>query len=69
MIFKKLKYKIKPNFSKDRIRPPLVINSAFLKKNTTTKSSANFLSPDSNRQGLYIVPHNLMINFRHKTVF
>ena len=29
---KKLKYKIKPNFSKDRIRPPLVNFSAFLKK-------------------------------------
>ena len=28
---------IKPNFSKDIIRPPLVIFSAFLKKITTTK--------------------------------
>ena len=38
-------------FSKDRIRPPLVVCSAFLKKIATTKSSANFLSPDSNGQG------------------
>ena len=42
---KKLKYKIKPNFSKDIIRPPLAIFSAFLKKITTTKSS-HFLSPN-----------------------
>ena len=46
---KKLEYKIKP--SKDGIRSPLVVFSAFLKKITTTKSSANFLSPDSNGQG------------------
>ena len=41
---KKLKYRIKPNFSKDRIRPPHVFFSAFLKKITTTGSS-HFLSP------------------------
>ena len=46
---KKLKYRIKPNFSKDRIRPPHVFFSAFLKKITTTGSS-HFLSP--NGQGL-----------------
>ena len=34
---KKLKYKIKPNFSKDIIRPPLAIFSAFLKKNYKDK--------------------------------
>ena len=49
---KKLKYGIKPNFSKDRIRPPLVNFSAFLKKNTTTGSS-HFLSP--NGQGAHLV--------------
>ena len=51
---KKLEYKIKPIFSKDRIKPPLVVFSAFLKKITTTKSTANFLSPDSNGQGSYV---------------
>ena len=50
---KKSKYKIKPNFSKDKIRPPLAIFSAFLKKITMTKSS-HFLSP--NGQG-YQVRH------------
>ena len=48
---KKLKYEIKPNFAKDRIKPPLVIFSEFLKKNTTTGSSL-FLSP--NGQGFYM---------------
>ena len=41
------------NFFKYKIRPPLVIFSAFLKKNTMTNSSANFLSPEPNGQGLY----------------
>ena len=40
-----LKYRIKPNFSKDSIRPPLVIIFAFLKKITMTGSS-HFLSPN-----------------------
>jgi hypothetical protein len=44
--YKKLKYK---NQAKDRIKPPLVLFSAFLKK--TTKSRANPLNPDSNGQG------------------
>ena len=34
---KKLKYEIKPNFSKYKIRPPLVIFSAFLEKNYNDK--------------------------------
>ena len=49
--WKKLKYGIKPNFSKYWIRPPHVIFSAFLKTITTARLSANFLSPDSNGQG------------------
>ena len=34
---KRLKYKIKPNYSKDVIRPRLAIFSVFLKKITTTE--------------------------------
>ena len=52
---KKLQYKIKPSFSKYKIRPPLAIFSAFLKKITTTKSSANFLSPEPNGQGFNLI--------------
>ena len=48
---KKLEYEIKPNFSKYKIRPPHAIFSAFLKKITTTGSSANFVSPKPNGQG------------------
>ena len=48
---KKLKCKIKGNFSKYKIRPPMLIFSAFLKKITTTKSSANFLNPEPIGQG------------------
>ena len=44
---KKLKYEIKPNFAKGRIRPPLVIFSAFLKT-----GSSHFLSP--NGQGYFL---------------
>ena len=57
--FKKLENDIKPNFSKIRIIPPLSIFSAFLKKNTMTKTS-HFLSP--NGQAFYlqlILPINL----------
>ena len=43
----KLKYKIKPNFSKDITRPPLVIFFVLLKKFTIT---SHFPSP--NGQGL-----------------
>ena len=39
----------------DRIRPPLVIFSAFLKKITMTRSSANFLSPEPNGQGYVLL--------------
>ena len=42
---KKLEYEIKPNFSKDRIRPPLVFFSAFFKE-ITTNGSSHFLSPN-----------------------
>ena len=37
------------------IRPPLVILSAFLKKFTMTKSSANFPSVEPNGQGFYVL--------------
>jgi hypothetical protein len=37
IFFKELEFEIKPNFSKDKIRPPLVIVFAFLKE--MTKSS------------------------------
>ena len=47
---KRLEYEIEPNFDKDRIRPPFVIFSAYLKKITTTISS-HFLGP--NGQGSY----------------
>jgi hypothetical protein len=53
IFFAKIEYGIKANFAQDRIRPPLVIFSAFLEKITMTGSSANFLSPDSNGQGFY----------------
>ena len=36
-ILQKVKVQIKPKFSKDIIRPPLVIFSAFLKKNYNDK--------------------------------
>ena len=49
LILNQLEYEIKPNFSKDRIRPPVVFFSAFLKKITPTRSS-HFLSPTG--QGL-----------------
>jgi hypothetical protein len=45
-------YEIKPNFAKDRIKPPFVIFSAFLKKITTTGSS-HFQSP--NGHGLWLL--------------
>ena len=41
-----------PNFSKYKIRPALTIFSAFLKEITMARSSANFLSPEPNGQGL-----------------
>ena len=47
---KKLKYKIKTNFSKDRIRPPLAICLAFLKKKYNNKIKSKLLSQDSNGQ-------------------
>ena len=38
----------------DRIRPPLVIFFKNVEKITTTRSSANFLSPEPNGQGYYV---------------
>ena len=43
---KKVKYRIKTNFSKYKIRPPLVFFTVFLKKITMTRSS-----PELNGQG------------------
>ena len=56
---KNLEHEVKPNFSKYKIGPPLTIFSAFLKKNATTKSSANFLSPEPNGQGSNQCPYPL----------
>ena len=39
------------NFFENALDPTLVIFLTFLKKITTTGSSANFLSPNSNGQG------------------
>ena len=39
----------------DKIRPPLVIFFKNAKKITTTKSSANFLSPKPNGQGSKLI--------------
>ena len=51
LIFSELEYKIKPNFSKYKIGPPLVIFFKNAKLITTTKSSANWLCPEQNGQG------------------
>ena len=42
------------NFFENALDPTLVIFLTFLKKITTTGSSANFLSPKPNGQGFYI---------------
>ena len=60
---KKLKYGIEPNVSKDRIRLPLAIIFAYLKKITTIGSSANFLSPEPNGQGLNTMSQNRKKSF------
>ena len=51
IFWKKLEYRIKPKFSKYKIRPPLVIFFKNAEKISTTRSSGNFLSPESNGQG------------------
>ena len=57
------KYKIKSNFKVQNQTITCVL-SAFMKKNTTLKSGAIFLSPDSNEQKLKIhIPLNLAFHY------
>ena len=55
IFYKLLEYGIKPNFSKDRIRPQLIIFFLHFWKKNMTGSSANFLRPEPNGKGWYSI--------------